>query len=176
MKTEGQVKQKVKQVIFRHRKAFVQRGLARHPENCTYNEKVRLPVHMANRATLRVCGYCPDGSTPNNVVCDASMGGERQAAECPYFEARRSADALKDEFNRRLGLDGSAVEIGYIAKEYPDVAALMWVMGPGKNANRDEPAPEPQGNILAFFGDAEEPADLPDRPLVEEPEAADGDA
>lgn len=176
MKTEGQVKQKVKQVIFRHRKAYIQSGLAKRPENCSYNERVTLPVHMANRASLGVCGYCPDGSSPNNVVCDASMGGERQAAECPYFEASQSADALKDDFNRRLGLDGSAVEIGYIAKEYPDVAALMWVMGPSKNANRDEPPPEPEGNILAFFGDADEPENLPDRPLVDELEGVGGDS
>ena len=104
MKTEGQIKQKVKQVIFRNRKAFIRHGLARHPENCAYNERVKLPVHMANRATLHVCGYCPDEGDPNNVVCDASMGGDRQAAECPYFEADRSADALKEEFNDLLGV------------------------------------------------------------------------
>jgi hypothetical protein len=175
VKSEGQLKQKAKQIIFRHRKAYVQRGLAKRPENCSHNRKVSLPVHMANRATLSVCGYCPDDGAPNNVVCDSTMGGDRQAGECPFFEARRTAEALKDEFNRKLGLNGHAVEIGYIAKEYPDVAALLWVMGPGKPANREAPPPEPenQGNILAFFGDfadelAEEPDDVPERPLVED--------
>jgi len=176
VKTEGQIKQKIKQVVFRHRKAYVQRGMARRPENCAHNERVTLPVHMANRASLGVCGYCPDGSSPNNVVCDSTMGGDRQAAECPYFGQRKSADALKDEFNRKLGLDGGTpAEIGYIAKEYPDVAALLWVMGPGKGANREAPPPEPetQSNILAFFGDEDEPDHIPERPLVEE-EVADG--
>lgn len=169
MKSEGQIKQKIKQVVFRHRKAYIRHGLARHPENCRYNQKVRLPVHMANRATLRVCGYCPQGKSPNNVVCDSTMGGERQAAECPYFEAGRSADDLKDEFNQKMGLNGEApVEIGYIAQEYPDVAALLWVLGPRKPANVKEPEEEKnEANILAFFGDGEDLEEVPERPLVE---------
>jgi hypothetical protein len=169
VKTEGQIKQKVKQVIFRNRKAFIRHGLARHPENCTYNERVSLPVHMSNRATLRICGYCPEGDTPNNVVCDASMGGERQAAECPYFEAHRSAASLKEEFNDLLGIEGGTPkEIGVIAKEYPEIAALLWVLGPGKGANVEEPEEEEQPNILGFFGNGEDLGDVPERPLVED--------
>jgi len=171
VKTEGQIKQKVKQVVYRHRKAFIRHGLARHPGNCTYNERVTLPIHMSNRATLHICGYCSDGENPNNIVCDASMGGDRQAADCPYFEARRSAEDLKEQFNEDLGIDGgSPKEIGYIAKEYPDVAALLWVMGPGKGTNADEPDGEEQPNILALFGNGEDLGDVPERPLVEDDE------
>ena len=107
MKTEGQIKQQVKQVVYRRRKAFIRHGLARHPENCTYTERVKLPIHMSNRATLHICGYCSDGKTPNNIVCDTSMGGDRQAAECPYFEARRSAEELKAEFIYELTKNGA---------------------------------------------------------------------
>ena len=165
MKTEGQIRQKAKQVIFRHRKEVVRMGLARSPVNCKHNGSVRLPAHMANRAVLHVCQYASDGE-PNDIVCDSSMDGARQAAECPYFVCRRDADELKARFNADLGRG-----IGYLAKAFPDVAALMWVMGPGKDANRHEPEPEieVQGNILAFFGeDEDEPEDLPERPLVEE--------
>ena len=179
MKTEGQVKQKAKMVIFRHRKAYIQQGLSRRPENCSYNRRVHLPAHTANRATIGVCGYCADGLPPNDIVCDSTMGGDPQAEKCAFFQKRHSAEDLKSEFNHKLGIDGGIPrEIGYIAKEFPDVAALLWVMGPSKNVNREEPEEEedPQGNILAFFGDGEEPEDLPERPLVEEPEATDGDA
>jgi len=169
VKNDGQIKQKIKQVVYRHRKAFVRHGLARHPENCSYNKRVTLPVHMSNRAALHVCGYCPDGETPNNVVCDASMGGDRQAGECPFFEAKNTAEALKEEFNENLGINGGAPrEIGYIAKEYPDVAALLWVMGPGKGVNVEEPEEEGQPNILALFGNGEDLGDVPERPLVED--------
>lgn len=171
MKNEGQIKQKVKQVIFRHRKAYIQHGLARKPENCSHNDVVRLPVHMSNRATLHICGYCPDGIVPTNVVCDSTMGGDRQAAECPFFRSKKNASTLKEDFNRKLGLNGeSPVEIGYIAKEYPDVAALMWVLGPGsKEHNSEEPEEEEnEPNILAFFGDGEDVGAIPERPFVEE--------
>lgn len=169
MKSEGQIKQKVKQVVFRHRKAYIRHGLARHPQNCSFNQKVRLPVHMANRATLGVCGYCADGSPPNDIVCDSTMGGDQQAAKCAFFQERHSAEALKDEFNRKLGIDGGTPrEIGYIAQEYPDVAALLWVMGPAKHSNKEKPEPEPESNILAFFGDGEEPEEIPERPFVED--------
>lgn len=173
MKTEGQIKQKVKQVIYRHRKEFIRRGVATRPENCEHNRRISLPQHHSNRGILGVCGYCPEGEGPRNIVCDSSMEGDRQAAECPYYKGARTASALKTEFNERLGLDGGQpVEIGYIAKEYPDVAALLWVLGPSKQVNTTEPAPEPEENILAFFGDEDEPEDVPERPLVEDMEAA----
>lgn len=170
MKNEGQIKQKVKQVIFRHRKAYINEGLARKPENCLHNDRVRLPVHMANRATLGICGFCPDDQTPNNFVCDSSMGGDKQAAECPFFRSHTSAEELKDEFNKKLGLNGETpVKIGYIAKEYPDVAALMWVLGPGdRGQDADVPPSEEEGSILAFFGDGEDVGTVPEQPLVEE--------
>ena len=45
MKSAGQIKQKAKQTIFRHRKKYVEAGLSRRPQNCAYNERVTLPVH-----------------------------------------------------------------------------------------------------------------------------------
>jgi hypothetical protein len=178
VKTEGQIKQKVKQVIFRLRKAHIRKGLARHPQNCVHNDKIHLPVHTGNRATIRVCtwgiahvkapGQGHDGEEWNNRVCDASMGGEQQAAECPYFESCSTADELKAEFNENLGIEGGTPkDIGYIAKHYPDVAALLWVLGPSKGAKTAEPE-EDEPNILAFFGNGEGVTEVPERPLVEE--------
>jgi len=168
VKSEGQIKQKLKQVIYRHRKNYVAQGLARVPENCRHNRVVRLPVHTGNRAVIRVCGLdFGDGDT-NDVVCDSTMAGEEQARECQYFRECSTAGQLKDEFKQKLGLDGSTVNIGVIAKEYPDVAALMWALGPGKPVDTKEPKPDDPG-ILAFFGGPlEEPDEVPERPLVED--------
>lgn len=168
MKSEGQVRQKLKQVIYRHRKNYVNEGMARRPENCDHNRVVRLPLHTGNRASIRVCGYVDDDGGTNDLVCDSTMAGEDQARECPYFCEGRSAEDLKDEFNRKLGLDGSEIQIGFIAKEYPDVAALMWALGPSKKANTKEPEEDEEG-ILAFFGEqTPEPEEVPERPLVED--------
>ena len=172
MKSENQIKQKLKQVIYRHRKSHVERGLSRRPENCSHNHAVRLPAHTGNRAVIHVCGYCPEGSLlPNDVVCDSTMAGDVQARECPYFKGRQTPDSLKEEFTGKLGLDGTVVQIGVIAKEYPDVAALMWALGPGKNVDKKAPESAEGPGILAFFGEnLEEPDDVPDRPLVEDPD------
>lgn len=169
MKSEGQIKQKLKQVVYRHRKNYVERGLARVPENCTHNRVVRLPVHTSNRATIRVCGLVLDDGDTNDLVCDSAMAGVEQARKCEYFQECTTAEKLKEEFKRKLGLDGSVVNIGVIAKEYPDVAALMWALGPGKPVDKKAPDKPDDPGILAFFGGPiEEPDEVPERPLVED--------
>jgi len=159
VKTEGQIRQKLKQVVFRHRKEHVKRGLAKRPENCEHNGAVRLPLHAANRTTLHVCRFVDDEGEWLNRVCDSGMGGVEQAQGCPHFSCRNTPESLKGDFGRRLGLDGTSVEIGYIAKLYPDVAALMWALGPSSGTSRDASEDPVDDGILAFFGaqDEDEP-------------------
>lgn len=167
MKTESEIRQKLKQVLYRHRKNYVQKGLSRLPENCEHNRVVRLPVHTGNRATIRVCGYIGEDGETNDRVCDSTMAGDVQAQECPFFECVKTATELKEEFKSKMGLGDEVVPIGAVAKEYPDVAALKWVMDPGKT---DTEAPEEQDlGILALLGAVEQDEDtnVPDRPLVE---------
>lgn len=149
MRREGQVRHKLKQVIFRHRKKFVEMGLSQVPENCKHNGVVRLPIHTGNRATIRVCRYVKDGDW-NNRVCDSTMGGEEQARGCPFFECSHTPESLKTEFSQKLGLGDSEVHAGILAKEYPDIIALMWVLGtPQPN---DHPSNVSENSILAFLG------------------------
>jgi hypothetical protein len=154
VKTAGQIRQKLKQVVYRHRKEHVRRGLARRPENCEHNGVVHLPVHMANRETVRICRYVDDNGAWRNRVCDPALGGVQQAQACPHFSCCNTPESLKEDFGRGIGLDGTPVEIGHIAKHYPDVAALMWVLGPvaGPQAPEDDPIDD---GILAFFGPSE---------------------
>jgi hypothetical protein len=168
MRTHGQIRHKLKQLIFRHRKKFVEKGLAQRPHNCEHNGVVRLPVHTSNRATIHICQYMGEDKEWNNRVCDSSMGGDEQAKGCPYYAGCHTPESLKADFNKKLGLDGEPVASGALAQEYPDIVALMWVMGtPKKNGAVDV---EPEGaSILAFFGsDPEEPDTVPDQPLLEE--------
>ena len=167
MKSESEINQKLKQVIFRHRKNYVQDGLSRKPENCQHNRRVKLPIHTGNRATIRVCGYVDDDGELNDLVCDSTMAGDKQASDCPFFECRYTAADLKKRFKNKLGLGEEIVPIGLIAKEFPDIAALKWCLDPGKT-DTEEPEGE-QPDILALLGDkAEEPEIIPERPLVEE--------
>jgi hypothetical protein len=145
VKNDGQVRQKLKQVLFRHRKEFVRLNLSRRPENCEHNATVRLPLHVSSRAGVRVCGFVdPDGDW-NDRVCDSALGGDRQAGRCPHYSCRNTAELLKADFNERVGLGEASVEIGQLASEYPDVAALMWVLGPSDG--------DPSPTVLDFFGE-----------------------
>jgi hypothetical protein len=166
VKTQGQIKQKIKQVVFRHRKRFVQEGLSRKPENCQHHKTVRLPLHTGNRAVIGVCGL--EGK---DLVCDSTMAGVAQAQDCKFFCCGRSAEFLKKDFDSRLGLNGEDIQIGAIAKDYPDLAALMWVMGASKNKVTKVQEDPVVLDILAVLGSEPEPDHIPERPLVEDRDA-----
>lgn len=162
MKREGQIRQQLKQVIYRHRKRYVTEGLKQKPVNCKHNDVVRLPVHTANRATIRVCRF-QNGQGWNNRVCDSSMGGDEQAQECPYFDCKNTPKGLKEEFSSQLGLDGTPVVKGILARDYPDIAALLWVLGPGQSM-RAQQEDEPRPDLLAFFNHDDKEEDEEDEP------------
>lgn len=166
MKREGQIRHKLKQVIYRHRKKFVEEGLAKRPCNCEYNDVVRLPLHTGNRATIHICQYEDDSEGWHNRVCDSSMGGDVQAKSCPYFECINTPESLKNEFGKTLGLGGEEIQTGVLAQKYPDVMALMWVLD---TEQKNKKTPEfNQPNILAFFGSEGEPESVPVEPLLED--------
>jgi len=172
MKRRGAIKHKLKQVIFRHRSKYVEEGLKRRPANCSYNAPIQVyDPSTTNKAVLRVCLYDVSNRRRwNNATCDESLGGLEQCRKCPMFKARNEADDLKAEFATMLGIDGTEVDIGWIAKQYPDVAALMWVLG--SEPQSDEPPPpveDKRENILTFFGSTEMTEDeIPEEPLADE--------
>jgi hypothetical protein len=119
MKTEGQVRQQLKQVIFRHLKARLQDNFKRTPHRCRHNSDVELEPGQ----TVGICVYPqPDG--PRGVPCDARLGGVEQAQGCDLFKPAKKKGAIKAEFQVLVG----DRERGRLASEYPDIAALMWVL------------------------------------------------
>jgi hypothetical protein len=128
MKTESQIRHKLKQVIFRHKKKFLEARMKCSPENCASNKLVKLRTPHGHQ-NFRVCAFKNDSVDQTDMICDPNMGGMKQAESCPYFTLRYEAEILKDMFASRLGLDGTEVEFSFLAKEYPDVIALLWVLG-----------------------------------------------
>lgn len=124
MKTEGQIRQKLKQVVYRHRKSFIHRGLACRPENCEHNAITRLPLHVSDRAYVRTCRY--SGEDWDSRICDPLLGGDRQASECPHYACRNTVESLKTSFREEL--EQQPLSLAKIAREYPDVAALLWAL------------------------------------------------
>jgi len=120
MRTQEQIKQQLKQVVFRHRQRKL-RDLFKHkPTTCCNNRKVPLGV-----AHVRLCGVLNPAGIPRNVPCDSRIVGcDDMARECPLWGPRRDKADVKAEYHALI----RSGDRGLIAAEYPDIAALMWVL------------------------------------------------
>jgi len=124
MKSEGKIKQKLKQVRFRHLKKRIDVSLKKVPRNCVHNER-HVVLNSDNPEPVGLCMY--NSETPEQwggVICDDEIDGcIKQAQDCPFFVASKSKGAITEEFQTLI--DG---EVGPLASEYPDVAALQWML------------------------------------------------
>lgn len=141
MKTESQIKRKLKQVSFRHRQKYVQKGLAVKPCNCKYNGSLEFKT-PDKLHQIRICTYSDDQVDWNNRVCDEGLGGLKQAQGCPFYECRNTPESLKKEFDASIGLDGTKVQSKDIARKYPDIMALYWVLGPPEAVEESDSPPQ----------------------------------
>lgn len=148
-----EIAQKLKQVLFRHRKHLIESSLLRQPDVCRHNFPTFLPegedVYVGDGPPLpRFC----DHPERKGLVCDPEYGGDAQARDCPLWQPLKSVDEIKQDF-RALVASGPA-EVG---KLYPDAAALMWVLGEGAENVLDgesdaEAGPtEPKPLLASFF-------------------------
>jgi len=117
MKSESQIRHKLKQVLYRHLQKKI-RGLFR-PSGCIYNVS-----GMFQEQTVGMCNYGNRGK--HIIVCDSRVEGcNQQAVDCSWFKPAQSKEDVKASFKE---LAGDLSKRGQLAFEYPDVAALMWVL------------------------------------------------
>lgn len=128
MKTEGQIRHKLKQVLFRHLKRRLAEGLAPVPENCLYNRQPSRWVEgrfgvwgpkPIPEAGPRICIHAEQAG----VICDQAHDFTHDYARCPFFTPAKSKDQLKAEF---VALARSSRD--RVAETMPDAAALMWAL------------------------------------------------
>jgi hypothetical protein len=124
VKTDAQVRQKLKQVLFRHLKRRLKEGLKQAPHTCVHNEEVELD----EGGSIGICRFSEAG-VPKNLVCDHQVDRGARARECPLWAPVQTKDDLKAEFQEFLDTG----DRGQIAAEFPDAAALMWVLDDGEN-------------------------------------------
>lgn len=130
MRSEGQIRHKLKQVTFRHLQREIRTSLSCRPENCAHNRAVRLPA-----GEVRFCDIHVDEDGLHQV-CDESHNGLTQARDCQDFDCANTKENVQADF--KLFLQTS--EVGAIAARYPDIAALMWVLnGEMVEVPEDEP-------------------------------------
>jgi len=147
IRTAGQVRQQLKQVLYRHLQKLLRVNLRQSPETCRFNRAETLG-HTGLK--VRVCRW--DGedrlTSPRGKVCDPEVFGcAAMAGACGWFRSVRAKDEIKAEFKELIN-SGSR---GQIAALYPDVAALMWGLD-GVDVSQEmldaelaaDPPPEPE--------------------------------
>ena len=141
MKPEGAVRQKLKQVRFRHAKRELDDALTRTPATCEHNAVLDVPG-------VGGVGMC---SLTRGIVCDAGRGADL-APGCATYSCKYTKEGMKEVLEAAFD-----APIPEVAAKYPDAAALMWVL---TDENLSDPAPtfmtDPFGEsgvlVGTFFG------------------------
>lgn len=158
MKTEAQVRRKLKQAVYRHLKKKYDAALKQTPYNCTHNHFTPVTNGKAGVETgVGICMYHPEAqSGPRLVVCDPRVHeGVAQAQSCPFFDLVHPKEQIKADLKGEFDKFLDEAEIGEIAARYPDVAVLTWVLGTPVEIPTEEPeVPEPESKSIwqTLFG------------------------
>ena len=129
MKSVGKIKHKLRQVRHRLLQKAIRTGLSKKPCNCEHAGLVR---GNSSEPLFYVCLL--DSDRPREwegTVCDPSVPNT-----CPFFKPFREKEQIADDFNREFDELLSQKDIGTIASQYPDVAALLWVIA-GEDDDRN---------------------------------------
>ena len=116
IQSEGQVRHKLKQVLYRHLQKRIRAGLRKYPATCLHNQRVEVEGRVLGFARCSI-----DGSR----VCDECLvGGAKTARGCGDWSPRQTKEEIRVAFEA-LCSKGRAV----VAFHFPDAGALMWVLG-----------------------------------------------
>lgn len=141
MKSEGAVRQKLKQVRFRHAKRELDAALTRTSATCEHN----VVLDVLGVGEVGVC------SLKAGVLCDAARDADL-APECLSYSCRYTKEGMKGVLEAAFD-----APISEVAVKYPDAAALMWVLT-DESPTDTPPAPmnDPFGEsgvlVGTFFG------------------------
>jgi len=120
VRDESTIRQKFKQVCYRHLKKLLKDNFRKQPHTCKFNKMV--PV---GGDPSRQVGFCNHPDVKGRPICDMRVEGcPENARECPLWEARQEKARIKGAF---YDLVNSKAR-GPVASEYPDIAALLWVL------------------------------------------------
>lgn len=120
MRDEAAIRQKFKQVCFRHLKKLLRANFRKQPHTCKFNRMV--PVGGDPSHQIGTCGHPEANGRP---ICDIRVDGcAAIAKDCSRWVARQEKDRIKRAFYDMV----ESRDRGLVASEYPDVAALLWVM------------------------------------------------
>jgi len=149
VKSEGQVEHKLRQVLYRHLQKKLRANFKRAPDTCLHHDSLQVGAH-----TIGICGL-EEG--PQGVVCDERDRNGIRANECPFWDPRPK-EQVKAEFQMFLDRGNRAT----IAAEFPDAAALMWVLEQETLGKEDNQDPELETGADVFEDEPEPPPNEPE--------------
>ncbi len=129
VRNPGQIRQQLKQVLFRHLQKLLRANFRQAPESCRHNHVQSI---MGTGVTVGVCrwdqqlkGKDDTRRSPRGKLCDSRVFGcTNMAGACSWWEALRTKEEIRNDFKLLI----ASGDRGKIASLYPDVAALMWVL------------------------------------------------
>lgn len=120
MRDEKHVRKKLLELKQKHLRRKLHKHLQPLPENCKHNQThVGTNKEEDGQEEVGLCmlGHENIEEWPGNI-CEAP----EKAEKCPFFNPKRSKEELIEEFKEEMK------DPEVLAYEYPDIAALQWVL------------------------------------------------
>jgi len=136
VKSAGSIRHKISQIRYRHLKKRLEAELRKVPGNCTYNAVIPIPSQMHSEKNVESpskgdnlgFGICMLGADELDkwkpTFCDDRVDGGLRAKKCSVFCPRHTKEQVKAAFISEL----QEMTLAEVAYNYPDLAALIWVL------------------------------------------------
>lgn len=144
LQPEGAVRQRLKQAAFRHLKHHLKAELEEKPSRCQHNT----PLQNAP-GPICYCGVDWSEDDGENPGCCDDRHTPNQAKGCPQYVPKIPKEKLKAAFQDFL----ARAPITEIARRYPEIAALLWVLGdeaPGREVPLGEWCPGSEVEVEVY--------------------------
>ena len=125
IRSPGQIRQQLKQVLFRHLQKEIRDNFKDTPEACYFNHLTPIGGSAEKIWVCRYDGAFNKESSPRGKICDTRVAGcVNQARACKCRQPYRTKEEIRTDIRTLIASN----DRGRIASQYPDVAALMWVL------------------------------------------------
>lgn len=124
MRPRTQIQHRLKQIIFRHLQKKLRVNFRKGANTCRHNIPYDLGDEDGGCAWIGRCGLVQPDGVPRGVICDARIDQDAVGRGCPFWEPVQTKDEIRQEFETLI----KGEDRGPLAAQYPDIAALMWVM------------------------------------------------
>lgn len=108
MRSESQIRYRIKQLRFRKLKRHLSKELLVRPTNC---------LHNVEGSPYRLCGL------NTALVCDVRKDGGFLCRKCLDYTPARDKEQIRQDFLDQLN------DPNILTRDHADIAALLWVLG-----------------------------------------------